>query len=451
MGTPCRETTINFVKQKLQWYTRSVRETEPVKTKGKVSKLVGLLIESTGPKVRVGDLCHLERHKGLSPLQAEVVGLKDKNVLLMPLGSNAQITCGDLVNAAGIPLEVPVGPGMLGRVIDGLGRPIDGKGGLAFSTKYPVHNSPPNPMRRQKIDHAIGTGIRAIDGLLTIGKGQRMGIFAGSGVGKSMLLGMIGRYSEADVNVIALVGERGRELRDFIDNSLGEEGLKRSVVVVATSDQPALVRIKGALVAHAIAEYFRDQGKNVMLMMDSITRFAMAQREIGLAVGEPPTSKGYTPSVFSLLPSLLERGGAGDEKGGTITGLYTVLVEGDDFNEPIADAVRAILDGHIVLSRELAAANRYPAIDILQSISRLFIELASPDQVKVAGDVREILATHKKAEDLINIGAYVKGSNPKIDFSIRMIERVENYLKQNYNESSALKDSIARLLNLCKE
>lgn len=368
----------------------------------------------------------------------------------MPLGILTGIAAGDLVNPCGEPLSVPVGMGLLGRIIDGLGNPIDNKGELRFSTRYPVMNQPPCPMSRQRISTPIGSGIRAIDGLLTFGKGQRMGIFAGSGVGKSMLLGMIAKYSEADVNVIALIGERGRELRDFIENSLGVEGLKRSVVIVATSDQPALIRLKGAFLAHAVAEYFRDQGCNVMLMLDSITRFAMAQREIGLSVGEPPASKGYTPSVFSLLPALLERSGSGINGSGTITGLYTVLVESDDFNEPISDAVRAILDGHIILSREIASSGHYPAIDVLQSLSRLFTEIVPKEQIAAAINLREVIATYKKAEDLINIGAYVKGSNPAIDYSITMIGKVNEYLKQSYDTHTNFSDNQAQLLAMFK-
>ncbi len=444
-------TAIKYLKDKMGVYNHYMSHFEPVKTKGKVNKLVGLVMESTGPEVSIGDLCCIERKNNPDPLIAEVVGLRDEKVLLMPLGVFSGVTCGDLVNSSGSGFEVPVGEAMLGRIIDGLGRPMDEKGDIQFFTKYPVNSLPPSPLSRNRILEPIGTGIKAIDGLLTMGKGQRMGIFAGSGVGKSMLMGMIARYSEADINVIGLIGERGRELNDFLENSLGEEGLRKSVVVVATSDQPALIRIKGALVAHSIAEYFRDQGYNVMLMMDSLTRFAMAQREVGLSVGEPPTSKGYTPSVFSMLPSLLERSGPGEKGCGSITGLYTVLVEGDDFNEPIADAVRAILDGHIVLSRDIAATNHYPAIDILNSVSRLMNEIVPKDHTKCAGKLREVIATYKKAEDLINIGAYVKGSNPKIDFAIKMIDSVNNYLKQNYNESSIFDENYKKLINLFKD
>lgn len=441
----------DVLKQKIQWYKSAVHKDDPIKVKGKINKMVGLGMESSGPSVSLGDLCFVERKNGSTVVQAEVVGLRDDNVLLMPLGNVSGVTCGDLVNPAGIPFQVPVGKGLLGRIVNGLGKPIDGKGEIEYTEKYPVHNTPPCPMTRQKITTHIGSGIRAIDGFASIGKGQRMGIFAGSGVGKSILLGMISKYSDAQVNVIALIGERGRELRDFIDKSLGPEGLKKSVVVVATSDQPALVRVKGALVAHAIAEYFRDQGLDVMFMMDSVTRFAMAQREVGLSVGEPPTSKGYTPSVFAMLSALLERSGAGAEGTGTITGLYTVLVESDDFNEPISDAVRAILDGHIMLSRDLAVKNHYPAINVLDSVSRVFTDVASPEHIQAAGKMKEILATYEKAEDLINIGAYAEGSNPKIDLSIRMTDKIKDYLCQNYNESSSFSDNQNGLINLYKE
>ncbi|MCP5463105.1 MAG: flagellar protein export ATPase FliI [bacterium] len=448
MGTEQLNAHINETAIKYAFIKRNIAAFDPLKQKGKICKIVGLVIESTGPKASIGDMCIIEKRGDGKRIIAEVVGLKENHVLLMPLTDIAGVTCGDLVNPIGLPFEVPAGIGLLGRIIDGLGNPIDGKGELKFSTKYPLCNMPPNPMERQTIHEPIGTGIKSIDGLLTIGKGQRMGIFAGSGVGKSMLLGMIARFSEADVNVIALIGERGRELREFIEKSLCEEGLRKSVVVVATSDQSPLIRLKGAFIAHAIAEYFRDQGMNVMFMMDSLTRFAMAQREIGLSIGEPPTTKGYTPSVFSLLPALLERSGPGKNGSGTITGLYTVLVEGDDFNEPISDAVRAILDGHIVLSRELAASNHYPAIDVLNSLSRLFTEITPPEHMRAAGVLRDTLATYKKAEDLINIGAYVKGSNPKIDFAIKNFERIQSFLKQSYTLNSAFAENQQMLIRL---
>ncbi len=451
MGFAFVEEKRDFLKEKIRLYKSTVKNADPIKVKGKINKMVGLGMESIGPAVSLGDLCSIEKKNGSSVVQAEVVGLRDENVLLMPFGNVSGVTCGDLVNPAGAPFLVPVGKGLLGRIVDGVGKPIDGKGEIEYTEKYPVHNTPPCPMSRQKITSHIGSGIRAIDGFASMGKGQRMGIFAGSGVGKSMLLGMISKYSDAQVNVIALIGERGRELRDFIDKSLGTEGLKKSVVVVATSDQPALIRVKGALVAHTIAEYFRDQGMDVMFMMDSVTRFAMAQREIGLSVGEPPTSKGYTPSVFAMLSALLERSGAGAEGSGTITGLYTVLVEADDFNEPISDAVRAILDGHIMLSRDLAIKNHYPAINVLDSVSRVFTDVVPSEHIQAAGKMKEILATYEKAEDLINIGAYAEGSNPKIDLSIRMNDRIKDYLCQNYNESASFSDSQNRLMELFKE
>ncbi len=448
MGTARATRSIAQLKKKCVAYSDALSHCDPLKVKGRIAKLTGLMIEATCPSMNHGDLCTIQSKDGFDSVKAEVVGIKDKRVQIMPLGKLTGIAAGDLLNPCGEPLSVPVGMGLLGRVIDGLGNPIDNKGELRFSTRYPVMNQPPCPMSRQRISTPIGSGIRAIDGLLTFGKGQRMGIFAGSGVGKSMLLGMIAKYSEAEVNVIALIGERGRELRDFIEHSLGPEGLKRSVVIVATSDQPALIRLKGAFLAHAVAEYFRDKGCNVMLMLDSITRFAMAQREIGLSVGEPPASKGYTPSVFSLLPALLERSGPGLNGSGSITGLYTVLVESDDFNEPISDAVRAILDGHIILSRDIASSGHYPAIDVLQSLSRLFTEIVPKEHIQAAIQLREVIATYKKAEDLINIGAYVKGSNPSIDYSISMINKVNDFLKQSYDTHTNLNDNQAQLINM---
>ncbi len=362
-------------------------------------------------------------------------------MVLMPLGEMRGISPGSEIIPTGSPFEVVVGDDLLGRVIDGLGNPLDDKGPIRGQSTYPVHQFPSHPYSRQRIHEILVTGVRAIDGLLTCGQGQRIGIFSGSGVGKSTLLGMIGRYTEADVNVIALVGERGREVRDFIEKDLGEAGLKRSVVVAATSDQPPLVRVQGAFVATAIAEYFRDQGKKVILMMDSVTRLAMAQREIGLAIGEPPATKGYTPSVFSMLPRLLERAGTTSHQG-NITGIYTVLVEADDINEPISDAVRAILDGHIVLSRELASQNHYPPIDILESISRLMNDLVPKYHKNIAGQIREYLAVYKNARDLINIGAYVSGSNPKIDAALHYVNTIESFLKQAVEEKSSFQETI---------
>jgi len=414
-------------------YHNRLRSTEPVKMVGAIQKAVGLVIESKGPAVRVGDLCDVVGDSESEVSAVEVIGFREKTVLSMPLGKLQGVKLGNKVVARNRPALVKVGPNLLGRVLDGLGNPIDDLGPLDFAAEYPLQREPENPMWRENIEEPLGTGVRAIDGILSCGKGQRIGIFGGSGVGKSTLLGMMAKFTSADVNVISLVGERGRELRSFIEKDLGEEGLKRSVVVVSTSDNPPLVRIRAALTATAIAEYFKDQGKDVLLVMDSVTRFAMAQREVGLAAGEPPASKGYTPSVFALLPRLLERAGNFQGKG-SITGFYTVLVEGDDMNDPIADSVRAILDGHIVLSRELASQNHYPCIDILTSASRLFGDLASPKHREAAGKLRELLATYRKAEDLINIGAYVKGSNPQIDRAIEKIDTINSYLRQPQSE-----------------
>jgi flagellum-specific ATP synthase len=364
----------------------------------------------------------------------------------MPFGQVNGISSESEVIASREPVQIAVGESLLGRIIDGMGRPIDGKGPLFDCNKKPIHASPPNPLTRQRITQPISTGIRAIDGLLTCGEGQRVGIFAGSGVGKSVLLGMIARNTEADINVIGLIGERGREVREFIERDLGEEGLRRSVVVVVTSDQAAILRIKGALVATSIAEYFRDQGLRVMLMMDSVTRIAMAQREIGLAVGEPPTTKGYTPSVFTLLPKLLERAGTGPV--GSITGLYTVLVESDDLTEPVSDAVRAILDGHIVLSRKLSSLGHYPAIDVLESISRVMHDVIAPEHRIAATQIVETLATYREAEDLVNIGAYVHGTNEKIDYALSMIGHINSYLRQDLEEKVSFSETRNRLMEL---
>lgn len=413
---------------------------------GRVVQVVGLTIEAQGPRARLGELCQLNPQGGDRPILGEVVGFRQDRVLLMPLADMDGIAPGTEVRALGKSLTVGVGEGLLGRVLDGLGRPIDEKGPLVPSAFYSIHRPAPQPLERRRISEYLVVGVRAIDGVLTCGKGQRLGIFAGSGVGKSTLLGMVARNTKADVSVIALVGERGREVRDFLEKDLGEEGLARSVVVAATSDQPALVRIKAALVATSIAEYYRDLGKDVLLMMDSVTRFAMAQREVGLAIGEPPTTRGYTPSVFALLPRLLERSGTSQK--GTITGFYTVLVDGDDLNEPITDAVRGILDGHIVLSRELAALGHYPSIDILGSVSRLMKDITGAEQQKAAASLRNVLATYREAEDLINIGAYVQGSNPRIDHAIRMINPVQDYLRQGIAEKAAFEDSVGHLKEL---
>jgi flagellum-specific ATP synthase len=427
-------------------YHAALDSLDTYRSAGRVSQVIGAVIESEGPACQVGEYCTIYPMPGSPGIAAETVGFKEDKILLMCLGDPSGIRPGSQVVATGEPQAVPVGPELLGRIVDGMGNPIDGKGPLRTRLRYPLDNSPPNPLTRRRITDRLCMGVRAIDALLTVGQGQRMGIFAGSGVGKSTLMGMIARSSEADVNVIGLVGERGREVRDFVERDLGEEGLARSVVVACTSDLPALQRIKGAFAATAIAEYFRDQGLNVMLMMDSVTRFAMAQREVGLAVGEPPATKGYTPSVFAMLPRLMERAGTSDV--GSITALYTVLVEGSDMEEPIADAVRGILDGHIVLTRDLAHQNHYPAIDVLQSISRLMSEIAPPQQKEAAAMMRELIATYRKAEDLINIGAYVQGNNPQIDFAMAMIEKINEFLCQSVDDPTAYADTVEQLMGL---
>jgi flagellum-specific ATP synthase len=427
-------------------YHSAVERADLVRVIGKVVQVVGLIIEAQVGGVSVGDICSIRLEKENREAYAEVVGFRENRVLLMPLGSTAGIAPGSQVVAAGKPLMVKVGKDVLGRVLNGLGEPIDGKGPILGELECPLDADPPDPVKRPRVTEVIRVGIRAIDGMLTLGRGQRIGIFSGSGVGKSTLMGMIARNAEAEVNVIALVGERGREVRDFIEESLGEEGLKKSVVVAATSDQPPLIRLKAAFVATAIAEYFRNLGKTVILMMDSVTRFAMAQREIGLAAGEPPTTKGYTPSVFALMPRLMER--SGTSVIGTITAFYTILVEGDDFNEPIADHSRSILDGHIILSRDLAARNHYPAIDVPHSVSRLMVNLVSDEHRDTAGKLREVLARYAEAEDLINIGAYVKGSNPKIDYSLSKIDQVNNFLKQGTFEKVGYEDTVNQLIGI---
>ena len=424
-------------------YHERIEHINTVRQYGKVTQVVGLVIESAGPAVSIGRLCTIENRDNGEKINAEVVGFRDDRILLMPLGSINGITPGAIVTSTSEQLRVPVGKELIGRVVGGLGDPIDGKGMLRTSATRSINAEPIPALHRKRITEPILTGIKAIDMMTALGKGQRMGVFAGSGVGKSVMLGMIARGSTADVNVVALVGERGREVREFIEKDLGPEGMKNTVVVAVTSDQPALIRIKGALVATTIAEYFRDQGMDVMLMMDSLTRIAMAQREIGITVGEPPTSKGYTPSVFAMLPKLLER--AGQNHNGSITGLYTVLVEGDDFNEPVSDAVRSILDGHVALSRRLASKNQYPAVDILDSISRLMIDIKTPEDVALAGKVRELLAVYREAEDLINIGAYVKGSNPKIDLAVAKIDAINDYFKQGIREKVNHAEAVAQL------
>jgi flagellum-specific ATP synthase len=426
-------------------YREILQDIDPMRVNGKVTQVIGLTVESEGPDVNIGELCYIYPHKSDKPLKAEVVGFKGNKVILMPLGNLDSIGPGCDVVASGKPLTVQVGHELLGKVLDGLGQPLDGSYLPSRMGTYSTNNSPGNPLQRPRVLQPISVGIRCIDGLLTIGKGQRVGIFAGSGVGKSTLMGMIARNTEADVNVIALIGERGREVLDFIERDLGPEGLARSVVIVATSDQPALIRIKGAMIATSIAEYFRDRGLNVMMMMDSVTRFAMAQREVGLAIGEPPATRGYTPSVFAMLPRLLERSGTGPK--GSITAFYTVLVDGDDMNEPIADAVRGILDGHIVLDRSLANKGHYPAIDVLSSVSRVMNEIVSTEHQEAAEQLKRMLSIYKGSEDLINLGAYQIGSNPDIDLSIQYIQAIWDYTKQKTNDKLNFADAEERLLN----
>jgi len=425
-------------------YEEALRHLDPVRVNGKVTQIIGLTVESEGPDAGIGDVCAIHPLKGGEPILAEVVGFRDNRVVLMPLGDLHAVGPGCDVVTTGRPLTVQVGSELLGKVLDGLGRPLDGSRLPPRLPRYSTHNTPDNPLLRPRVAQPLGTGVRCIDGLLTVGRGQRMGIFAGSGVGKSTLLGMVARNTTADVNVIALVGERGREVLEFIERDLGPEGLARSVVVVATSDQPALIRIKGALIATTIAEYFRDRGLDVMLMMDSVTRYAMALREVGLAIGEPPATRGYTPSVFAALPKLLERAGTGPA--GSITAFYTVLVDGDDMNEPIADAVRGILDGHIVLSRQLAHKGHFPAIDVLASISRVMKDIVSEEQQNAAEQLKRLLSIYRDSEDLIHIGAYQPGTNPEIDQSIRFIETINGYTRQRTTEKVSLEEAQQRLI-----
>jgi len=420
-----------------------------IAVRGRVNQVIGMVIESSGPGIPVGSICEVDVFKGKGRIPAEVVGFREGTLLLMPLGEMRGVEPGSAIRLVGGQARVRVAQSLLGRVIDGLGNPMDGKGPLEEGVDYPLYAEPLNPMKRVRIKEVVDVGVRSINGLLTLGKGQRIGILAGSGIGKSTLLGMIAKHTAADVSVIALIGERGREVKDFIERDLGPEGLARSVVVVVTSDQPPLVRMRGAYLAMAISEFFRDCSRDVIMMMDSVTRFAMSSREVGLAIGEPPTSRGYTPSVFAQLPKLLERSGTCEGKG-SITGIYTVLVEGDDMNEPIADAVRSIVDGHIVLSRELASRGHYPAIEIMGSVSRCMTDVVSRDQMKAAHKFLETLATYRRSEDLINIGAYAAGTNPKIDKSINMIDRLTNYLRQDVEEKCTFEESRQQLLTLLR-
>ena len=433
------------IKPDLTRYFQKLPHITTIKQHGRVTKIVGLIIESEGPAVMMGELCYIVNPQA-GVVRSEVVGFKGNIVQLMPLGELGGVGPGSEVRASGKPLMVKVGWKLLGRVLDGLGEPIDGLGPLDCENEVPIYASPPNPFLRPRIEERMEMGIRVLDSCITFGKGQRVGIFAGSGVGKSTTLSMVARFAKADINILALIGERGRELRDFLERDLGPEGMKRSVVTVATSDTPALVRLKASYTGTAIAEFFRDTGNDVMLMMDSVTRFAMAQREVGLAVGEPPATKGYTPSCFALLPKLMER--AGTSPKGTITAIYTVLVDGDDMSEPIADTVRGILDGHIVLSRKIAHRNVYPAVDVLASVSRVFTEVANSEHKALAGKLREVLDMYKQNEDLINIGAYQRGNNPKVDYAIDKIDDVMGFLKQDVFERDSFDEMFHKLRNI---
>lgn len=422
---------------------------DPYAEVGVVDQVIGLTIESSGPRAKIGDVCLIESadpDKGM--MRAEVVGFHDDKLLLMPLSEMVELATGCKVINTGAPFQISLSPEMAGRILNGLGEAIDDRYEIPEREKRIVHADAPHPLKRIEIKTPLTLGVRALDGFTTVGKGQRIGIFSGSGVGKSTTLGMISKNTEADLSVIALIGERGREVQDFIENVLGEEGMKRSIVVVATSEQPALMKIKAALTATTIAEYFRDQGKDVVLMMDSLTRVAMALREVGLAIGEPPASRGYTPSVFAFMPKLVERGGT--TEAGSITSIYTVLVEGDDFNEPVSDMVRGLLDGHIILSRQLAEQNHFPSIDVLGSISRLMINLAEDEHRQAAGKIRDLMAVYKKSEDLINIGAYVPGSNPKLDKAVSLKDSIDYILKQEVTEEPSFEDTVGMMVDLAK-
>ena len=428
---------------------RQIRQAETIRHTGKIENIVGMSIEASGSKAAVGDICRIYSDESSGQISAEVVGFKNDRLLLMPYAEMSGISAGNFVRNTGRQLQLKVGPYLKGRIINALGQPIDDKGPLEEGTPYNIGGGYINPLSRPPIREKMEFGVKAIDGLLTIGKGQRMGIFAGSGVGKSTLLGMIAKNVKADINVIALVGERGREVLEFVQKDLGEAGMARSVLVVATSDQPAMLRMKCPSVATGIAEFFRDQGYDVLLMMDSLTRFAMAQREIGLAVGEPPVARGYTPSIYAELPKLLER--SGNFEKGSITGIYTVLVEGDDTNEPIADTVRGILDGHIVLSRALAAANHYPAINIGASISRLMVELVPKEHYQLASRLRDVLSVYERNEDLVSIGAYKSGSNPKLDQALKQMDAINGFLTQGINESFSYEESLKQMAAIFRD
>jgi flagellar protein export ATPase FliI len=429
----------------LDRYFEEIEKACPVQVRGRVTEVIGLVVRASLSQAFIGELCLIHNPRLRAPVKAEVVGFQADEVLLMPIGNLTDIGPQSEVVGTGECLCVPVGPSLLGRVLNGVGEPmdVDVRGPLVCSQQSPIYAAPPDPLKRQRVTRPVSTGVRAIDGLLTCGEGQRIGLFAAAGVGKSTLLGMIARHTDAEVNVITLVGERGREVRDFLEHDLGPEGLKRSVIVCATSDEPSLVRLKAAYVGATIAEHFRDQGKRVMLMMDSVTRFARAQREVGLACGEPPARAGYTPSVFSQLPKLLERAGNSDK--GSITAFYTVLVAGDDMNEPVADEVRSILDGHIILSRELAGQGHYPAIDVLQSVSRVMTTVAEADHCQFAARLREVLATYERNKDLILIGAYEKGSDARVDYALRMIDRINAFLRQATDAHAAFPHTVTAL------
>ena len=431
-------TKIDFSK-----YHRTLEKMDSLERAGRVTKIVGLAVEATGPASRIGDICYMHTLDGARSVQAEIVGFREGQTLLMPFGSVEGIGLGSYVVYTGKSLRVPVGDALVGRILDALGNPFDDLPEPKIDAWYPADSAPPNPLTRERIKEVLPLGVKAIDSMLTVGRGQRLGIFAGSGVGKSTLLGMMARYAVADINVIVLVGERGREVRDFIEKDLGEEGLRKSVLVIATSDQPALLRLKCAMTGTAVAEYFRDQGKKVLLLMDSLTRFAMAQREIGMAAGEPPVSRGFPPSVFAILPKLLERSGMSDK--GSITGLYTVLVEGDDMNEPISDTVRGILDGHIVLSRAIANSNHYPPIDVLGSVSRVMPDIVTKEHLEEFGTMKNMIAVYREAEDLINIGAYREGANPEIDRSVKLHNPIQNFLKQDMLEHYSFEETLEML------